>query len=246
MRPAAVRALIVEDEAPARLSLREYLADAPWVAVVGEAPDGGEALRLIDALEPDLVFLDVRLPELSGLEIARRMRHSPAIVFTTAYDRYAIAAFELGAIDYLVKPFGRERFATTLSRIRTRLAPPVPDGERARAALEPGPLQRLFARQGERIVPIAAASIVRIQAQGDYAEVHAGPGVFLIHVSLAELAGRLDPRVFLQVHRSHIVNLTAVAHIEPHDERRLAIRLRDGSVVVASRGASEALRRQAR
>src|SRR5262249_47996447 len=160
--------------------LREYLSDVLWVAVVGEAPDGAEALRLIQTLEPDLVFLDVRLPEISGLEVARRMRHTPAIVFTTAYDRYAIAAFELGAIDYLVKPFGRDRFAPTLARLRTRLVPPVPDGERARAALDPGPLDRLFARQGDRIVPIGASSIVRIQAQGDYAEIHCASGVFLI------------------------------------------------------------------
>jgi two-component system LytT family response regulator len=244
---AVVRALVVEDEAPARQNLREYLAGTPWVEVVGEAADGGEAVRLIDTLEPDLVFLDVRLPELSGVEVARRMRHSPALVFTTAYDRYAIAAFELGAIDYLVKPFGRERFDRTLARLRTRLGlPPVPDGERARTALEPGPLRRLFARQGDRIVPVATATIVRIQAQGDYAEVHAREGIFLIHVSLAELAARLDPAVFLQVHRSHIVNLGAVAHLEPHDDRRLALTLRDGSVVVASRAASEALRRQAR
>ncbi|HEV7498467.1 MAG TPA: LytTR family DNA-binding domain-containing protein [Vicinamibacteria bacterium] len=247
MSAAVVRALVVEDEAPARQNLREYLAGTPWVEVVGEAADGGEAVRLIDTLEPDLVFLDVRLPELSGVEVARRMRHSPALVFTTAYDRYAIAAFELGAIDYLVKPFGRERFDRTLARLRTRLGlPPVPDGERARTALEPGPLRRLFARQGDRIVPVATATIVRIQAQGDYAEVHAREGIFLIHVSLAELAARLDPAVFLQVHRSHIVNLGAVAHLEPHDDRRLALTLRDGSVVVASRAASEALRRQAR
>lgn len=247
MSAAVVRALVVEDEAPARQNLREYLAATPWVEVMGEAADGAEALRLIDTLEPDLVFLDVRLPELSGVEVARRMRHSPALVFTTAYDRYAIAAFELGAIDYLVKPFGRERFDRTLSRLRVRLGlPPVADGERARTALEPGPLRRLFARQGDRIVPVAIASIVRIQAQGDYAEVHAREGTFLIHVSLAELAARLDPAVFLQVHRSHIVNLGAVAHLQPHDDRRLALTLRDGSVVVASRAASEALRRQAR
>lgn len=247
MSVAAVRALIVEDEAPARQNLREYLAEVPWVAVVGEAPDGGEALRLLDALEPDLVFLDVRLPELSGLEVARRMRHSPEIVFTTAYDRFAIAAFELGAIDYLVKPFGRERFATTLARLRSRLSPAgISDRERARAALQPGPLGRIFARQGDRIVPIEAASIVRIEAQGDYAEIHAAEGVFLIHVSLTELVARLDPSVFLQVHRSHIVNLAAVSHLRPHDERRLDITLRDGSVVLASRAASEELRRQAR
>jgi two-component system, LytTR family, response regulator len=247
VKAANLRALIVEDEAPARQNLREYLADVPWVSVVGEARDGVEALRLLDTLEPDLVFLDVRLPELSGVEVARRMRCTPAIVFTTAYDRFAIAAFELGAIDYLVKPFGRERFATTLDRLRARLAPAsVADRDRAQTALEPGPLVRLFARRGDGIVPIATPSITRVQAQGDYAEVHASGGVFLIHVSLADLVARLDPSSFLQVHRSHIVNLDAVVHLKPHDERRLAITLRDGSVVVASRGASEALRRRAR
>jgi two-component system, LytTR family, response regulator len=243
----SLQALIVEDEAPARQNLLEYLADVPWVSVLGEAGDGVQALRMLDDLEPDLVFLDVRLPELSGLEVARRMRATPEIVFTTAYDRFAIAAFELGAIDYLVKPFGRERFATTLSRLRARLSPTeVPDRERARATLEPGPLVRLFARHGDRIVPLPVATIVRIRAQGDYAEVHAGAGVFLIHVSLSDLSARLDPGCFLQVHRSHIVNLAEVAHLKPYDERRLALILRDGSVVVASRAASEALRRRVR
>jgi len=247
MNAASVRALIVEDEAPARQNLHEYLAEVPWVSVVGEARDGLEGLRLLDSLEPDLAFLDVRLPELSGIEVARQMRATPEIVFTTAYDRFAITAFELGAIDYLVKPFGRERFATTLARLRARLSPAaVPDRERAQAALEPGPLVRLFARHGDGIVPIAVSSILRIQAQGDYAEIHASEGVFLIHVSLSDLVARLDSDSFLQVHRSHIVNLTAVVRLKPYDERRLAIVLRDGSVVVASRAASERLRRRAR
>jgi two-component system, LytTR family, response regulator len=242
-----IRALLAEDEAPARESLSEYLGQMPGIEIVGEAVDGKSALALADELRPDLLFLDVRLPELSGLEVARRIKHPAEIVFTTAYDRFAVAAFEIGALDYLVKPFGRERLAAAVARVRARVGQTaVGAGERARDSLAPGSLARLFARHGDRIVPIAVTGIRRIQAQGDYAEVHAAEGVFLIHVTLAELAARLDPARFRQVHRSHIVSLDAVAHMRPYDDRRLAITLHDGSVVVASRAASEELRRQAR
>ena len=243
-----VRAFIAEDEAPARENLKDYLGGVAWLELVGEATDGAQALAAIDALRPDLLFLDVRLPEVSGLEIARRVSHACEIVFTTAYDRFAIAAFELGALDYLMKPFGRERFAATLSRVRERLgASEVTDGERARAALGPGPLRRLFVRQGDRIVPVPVDSIVRVQAAGDYAEIHtAAGGTFLLHLSLTELVERLDPARFEQVHRSHIVNLDTVRELRPYDERRLVLILRNGEQVVASRAASEALRRRAR
>ena len=247
MSARRVRALIAEDEAPARESLREHLAADPRLEVVAEAVDGRSALALADANAPDLLFLDVRLPELSGLEVARRIRHPAEIVFTTAYDRFAVAAFEIGAIDYLVKPFGRERLAAAVERALSRIGQAaVGAGDRVRDSFGEGPLSRLFARQGNSIVPIAVEGIRRVQAQGDYAEVHAAEGVFLIHVTLAELAVRLDPARFRQVHRSHIVNLDAVEHMRPHDDRRLAITLRDGSVVVASRAASEELRRLAR
>ncbi|HEY2797320.1 MAG TPA: LytTR family DNA-binding domain-containing protein [Thermoanaerobaculia bacterium] len=251
MSEPTIRAVIAEDEAPARESLRESLSAMRGVEVVGEAVDGQSALALADEHRPDLLFLDVRLPELSGLEVARRLRHPAEIVFTTAYDRFAVAAFEIGALDYLVKPFGRERLEAAVARVRARLgqAPAAgasPAGERARDSLAPGSLSRLFARQGDRIVPIAVGGIRRIQAQGDYAEVHAAEGVYLIHVTLAELAARLEPARFRQVHRSHIVNLDAVAHMKAYDDRRLAITLHDGSVVVASRSASEELRRQVR
>lgn len=242
-----LRALVAEDEAPARANLREYLADVPWVTLVGEAADGREAVRLADALHPELLFLDVRLPELSGLEVARRAPAGAEIVFTTAYDRFAIAAFEIGAIDYLVKPFGRERFAATLERLKARLGQPgASTAARARDALGQGPLRRLYARQGERIVPIATASISRIEAHGDYVEVHCGAATFLLHMSLSELAERLDADRFRRVHRSHVVNLDAVQHFQAADERRLLITLRDGSRVVASRSGSEELRRLAR
>jgi two-component system LytT family response regulator len=241
-----VRAVLVEDEPHARQNLREYSAEVEWLALVGEASDGAEAVRLIDRLKPDLVFLDVELPELSGLQVIERIQHRPEIVFTTAYDRFALAAFEMGALDYLLKPFGRQRFHTMLERVRRHLAPlstsGVPTTERARAAFG-SPLRLLFARTRDAIVPIDVRTVRHIQASGDYVEVHCETGSHLLHTSLGELASRLDPELFLQVHRSHIVNLEAVELLRPFDARRLLIRLRDGKEIVASRSASDLLRR---
>jgi len=247
--PAGARrltAVIVEDEPEARLTLRSWIEDEDWIDLGGEAADGRTAVDLIDRLRPDLVFLDVQLPEMTGLRVLASVRHAPEVVFTTAWDHYALAAFEIGALDYLVKPFGRERFLKALQRVRRRLGaeaaadPGAP--ERARAAFAQGWLTRFFARRGERIVPILAGDIRRIAAQGDYAEVHTPAGAFLLHVSLKELAARLDPDRFVQVHRSHIVNLDAIDHLRPYDERRLVLVLKEGGEIVASRAASERLR----
>lgn len=244
----AITAVVVEDEPQARLNLQEYLGGVDWIRVVAEARDGREALEVVERLRPDLLFLDVQLPELDGLAVLHRLSHVPEVIFTTAYDQHAVAAFELGAVDYLVKPFGRERFLATLERARRRLAPGEPGPpsvERMRSALAP-PLERLFARKGDRIVPVPVREVSHVEASGDYARVHAASGKYLLHVSLAELEERLDPDRFVRVHRSHLVNLEAIAHMEPYDERRLALVLRDGSRVVASRTASERLRRLVR
>jgi two-component system LytT family response regulator len=251
-----ITAVIVEDEPEARLTLKRWIEDEDWIDLVGEAADGRTAVALIDRLRPGLVFLDVQLPEMTGLRVLEKVRHAPDVIFTTAFDHYALAAFEIGALDYLVKPFGRERFLKALQRVRLRLggavlangAPPAGGGgeasapERARTAFASGYLTRLFARRGDRIVPILARDIRRIAAQGDYAEVHTQAGAFLLHVSLKELAARLDPERFVQVHRSHIVNLDAIDHLRPYDERRLVLVLKEGGEIVASRAASERLR----
>jgi two-component system LytT family response regulator len=240
-------ALLVEDEPEALLNLRDYLREVDWIEVVGEARDGSEAIAALDRLRPDLLFLDVQLPELDGLEVLRRSTHAPHVVFTTAFDQHAVAAFELGALDYLVKPFGRERFLRTLARARERLAPSdlPPAAERARRALSP-PLEWLFARQADRIVPIAAADVRRVEACGDYARVIAAQGAYLLHVSLRELEAHLDPGRFVRLHRSHLVRLDAIRHLASYDERRLVATLVDGTRIVASRAASERLRREAR
>jgi two-component system LytT family response regulator len=240
--------VIAEDEPKAQRILTDYLADVRWVDVIGRAMDGVEAVRLVDGLRPDLLFLDVRLPELSGLEVVKRIKHRPALVFTTAHDRFAVAAFELGALDYLLKPFGRERFARMLERVNKNLgSATTPDAvERTRLALGTVPLRRLFARSGSRIVPIPVESIRRIQAAGDYAEVHCAAGRFLIQVSLTDLLSRLDGERFRQVHRSHIVNLDHVQQMRAHDDRRLLIVVHGGDEILASRKASEELRRLVR
>lgn len=240
-----VRALIVEDEPLARRTLREFVAEVDWLDAVGEAEEGRTAVRLIDELKPDLVFLDVQMPELSGLEVLERIEHQPAVVFTTAYNRYAVAAFELEAIDYLIKPFGRKRFHTTLERVRRRLQQPEalpPAPERARSALGGALLRRLFARKGNRIIPIAVDAITRIEACDDYSEVHIRGHSYLLHLRLTELEQRLDPEKFLRVHRSHLLNLDHITQMQPYDDRRLHITLRDGSTVIASRAGSHKLR----
>ena len=242
---STVRTIIVEDEPLARQQLREMLADVTWTVCVGEASTGAEAVRLIDEHEPDLVFLDIRMPELSGLDVLRRIRHQPAMIFTTAYDEHAVAAFELGALDYLLKPFGRERFLAAMDRALRALdfRSDAPPAERAQLALSAGEmLTRVFVRDRGRIVPIATADIERLEAEDDYVALHARGRRYLVYLPLSEFERRLDPERFLRVHRSHIVNLDHVSGFVPFDGARLQVEMRDGTRIMASRTRSRELR----
>ena len=222
-----VTTFVVEDEPLARHHLRELVRTVPWLGFVGEASNGPAAMSAIERIRPDLVFLDVRLPRTSGLDVLARLTHKPAVIFTTAYDRYAVSAFELGAIDYLLKPFGRERFRRA--------------AERARAVLEKR-TPRLFVREAGRIVPLRVSSIERIQAADDYAIVFAGDRQFMLSLTLAELEARLDPDTFLRVHRSHLINLDHVVAYTPRKDSRFDITLRSGAIVTASRQCSRIVR----
>lgn len=240
-----VRTLIVEDEPLARKALRTMVDAVDWLECVAEAADGLAAVQAIDTQRPALVFLDVQMPGIDGLEVLRRIRHAPEVVFTTAFDRYAVAAFELGALDYLVKPFGRVRFQKMLVRVQERLAAPV-DGpsarERALLAVDSVPLRRLFTRRGGQVVPVALSDVLHIEARGDYAAIHHPGGVSLMHVALSELEARLDRERFCRIHRSHIVNLDHVTAIRAVGDRRLEVVLVDGTELIASRTASHGLR----
>lgn len=247
-----VSSLIVEDEPLARKTLRDMVSETPWLSLVGEAADGFTAIRVIDELKPELLFLDVNLPELNGLKVLERASHQPAVVFTTAYDQYALSAFEFDALDYLLKPFGRERFNQMLDRVRRRLSlksSALSDEagilERARHALTTEgrmPLTRIFVRDGGMLFPVAVVDIIRLEACDDYSAIYVGGKRYLVHVGLSEFTIQLDPKTFLRVHRSHTVNLNHVTSAEEFD-RRLVLYLSDGSEVTASRSGTQEFRR---
>jgi two-component system LytT family response regulator len=242
------RALVVEDEPIARAQLRDLLGEVDWIEWIGEASDGARAVTVIEELKPDLVFLDIEMPEMNGLNVLRAIRHDPAVVFTTAYDRFAVAAFELEAIDYLLKPFGRDRLFAALERVRraVRDESDEPVSRRAGEALDQmngsGPMTRIFVRDRGRILPIAVGDIERLEADDDYVAVHTRGRRYLVYLGMNEFESRLDPQRFVRVHRSHIVNLDYVSAMEPFDATRLEIHMKDGVKIVASRTRSRDLR----
>ncbi|MBC7797898.1 MAG: response regulator transcription factor [Pyrinomonadaceae bacterium] len=240
-----IRTLIVEDEPLARQALREFAAEFDWLAVIGEAADGRTAIDLINALQPDLVLLDVQIPEISGIEVINRAEHNPSIIFTTAYDNYALRAFELEAADYLLKPFGRARFKTAVERVRQRHAEKA--GRLSTEQAQPpeqarNVLTRLFVHFRNSIVPLKIDDISRFEADDDYVKVFVGKQSYLIDLTLGEVESRLDSSRFCRVHRSTIVNLEFVERVETQD-RRLLLILTDKTEIIASRSGSQALRK---
>lgn len=243
-------AVVVDDDTLARERVKDLLAEVPLVEIIGEAADGLSAVRLIDEARPDIAFLDIEMPALSGLQLLERLRHQPVVVFTTAYDQYALTAFELAAVDYLLKPFGLDRFKAALERAVRSVAAKGPASTsvaRARETLggEGETLRRLFLRERDTILPVEVDRVTRFEADGDYVLVHAGERPFLVRLKLQDLEARLGGR-FLRVHRSHLVNLDHVRRFEPHDTTRLAVIMSDGTRIVASRARSQELRRLAR
>jgi two-component system LytT family response regulator len=239
------RALVADDEPLARQRLRDLLEELPAVEIVGEAADGAAAVAQIDALKPDLVFLDIQMPGLSGLEVLRRAAHHPVTIFTTAHDQYAVAAFELAAVDYLLKPFGMERLRTAVDRaLATRDAAAPARAEQLLGAAHT--VTRLFVRDRGKIVPLPVADIAHFEARDDYVAVYVGGRTYLMHVTLGELERRLDASRFLRIHRTHLVNLDHVRAMEPYDGTRLQVELRDGTKLMASRSRSRELRDLAR
>jgi two-component system LytT family response regulator len=239
-----VSALVVDDEPVARAGLRDMLAAFDWITVVGEAGSGPAAVESINSLRPEVVFLDIQLPGFLGTEVLQRLEHQPIVVFTTAYAEHAVTAFELGALDYLLKPFGPARLGGALERVRAAIgepSSPAPLG-RLTEALAHGPMSRLFVRSGGALLTVPVASVWWFEADGDYVVAHAGRTRHMLHVSLNRIEARLDAARFVRIHRTHIVNLDHVTGFRRQGKGRLVAELTDGTRLPVSRARATDLR----
>ncbi len=246
-------AFVVDDEPLARRRLASLLADVPWATHVGEAGDGAAAIEAIERQRPDVAFVDIQMPEMSGLEVVERLHtfpQPPIVIFTTAYDQYAVAAFELEALDYLLKPFSARRFMVSLERARQAYARDRrSELDRARNLLSRprgALLDRIFVRETNTVVPLPVGEIQRLEAQDDYVAVHTARRSYLVTLRIGDLEQQLPNPPFLRVHRSHIVNLDHVERMIGLDGARFEVRMQNGAVVPVSRARSQDIRRLSR
>jgi two-component system LytT family response regulator len=240
-RPAPagpLRVVIVDDEEPARALLREYVGRAEGVEVVGECRNGFEAVKAVHDLKPDLLFLDIQMPKLNGFEVLELLGRDVAVVFATAFDEHAIKAFEVNAVDYILKPVSPERVKTALERARQRLAAraPLPVAELVAAARLAGePASRLVVRQGARVHVIPADKLDYAEAQDDYVSLRSEGKSYLKQQTLSDLEASLDPKHFVRIHRSCLLNLDRLARIDTEGGEPKAVVLHDGTRLPLSR-----------
>jgi len=240
-----IRTLVAEDEPLARERIRSLLEEEPDMEVVAECGDGRSAVVAIREHRPDLVFLDIHMPEMGGFDVIREIGTDamPPIVFVTAYDQFAVRAFDAHALDYVLKPFDEERFRTAVERARQAVrqrAPEWPLDRRLADLLEglqkPRYLERLAVKSGGKIVLLRTEDVSWIGAEGNYARLHAGKKSYLMRETMTALEGKLDPTRFLRIHRSTIVAADAIAELEPLFQGDYVVILRDGTRLTSSRG----------
>jgi two-component system, LytTR family, response regulator len=245
-----IRAIIVDDEPLARDGVRLHLADAPDVEVVGEAGSGEEAIDLIETLRPDLVFLDVQMPGVDGFGVLEALGagQMPVTIFATAYDQFAVKAFEAHAVDYLLKPYDAERFHKALDRAREQLRARRRSSEDERLGSLLQELQarsrfseRIIVRAGGRIVILRAAEIDWVEAASNYVRLHVGSKEYLLRETMTALEAKLDPAEFVRIHRSTIVRVDRIRELEPLFQGDYVVILSDGTRLSSSRGYRERL-----
>ena len=246
--PGKIKILIIDDEAPARDLVRNYLSAFPEAEILAECENGFDALRAIQEMKPDLLFLDIQMPKITGFELLEVIDAPPAVIFTTAYDQYAIRAFEMNAVDYLLKPFSRNRFAQAfrkaLNRIETQSGEPDKGVENLKNTLgeEETELERVVARIGSKIVVIPVDKIYYIEAQDDYVMIHSELGNHLKEKTMKYFAAHLPTGNFLQIHRSYIVNMNYISSVELYEKNTHLVTLKNGARLRTSQEGYKRLR----
>lgn len=237
-----LRVVIVDDEEPARLALRHDLGAIEDVVIVAECANGFEAVKAVTELQPDLMFLDVQMPKLDGFDVIELVGGEVPVIFVTAYDEFALKAFDVHAVDYLLKPFAPERLATAISRVRARQGA-RPSAAALKASARPSglPLDRVVIRDGTHVHVVPVDRIDYIEAQDDYVAVRTGGRPLLKEQTLADLEAQLDPRRFVRIHRSYLLNIDRLARVELYaKDSRVAI-LADGTKLPVSRSGYQRL-----
>jgi two-component system LytT family response regulator len=230
--------LIIDDEAPARLLIRQYLEGNNHFEIIGECDNGLEAVTAINNLEPDLVFLDIKMPGLSGLQVVQEIVHVPQIIFTTAYDQYALKAFDANATDYLLKPYTRERFKKALSKILHYTRPNLEEARRVAEQLTgkttPETVNTILVESGSKLISLELRDVICIEADKDYTWMHTAAKSFLSNYGISQLEQRLSPAQFLRVHRSFIVNISHIREVHKEGSSAQLI-ASNGKVINVSR-----------
>jgi two-component system, LytTR family, response regulator len=235
-----IATILVDDEPLSRKLLKEYLQDYPDIKIVAECKNGRQAIKAINENKPDLVFLDIRMPGMDGFEVLENLKHIPHIIFSTAYGDYALKAFEINAVDYLLKPYDRKRFSRAMQKVMNRTDKLDNEIDRMVQVLQQSREQgaypnRIFVRKGKRIVSVEVGNIRWVEADGDYAQLHTDDVIYLCNQSLNTLEKKLDPSCFLRVHRSYIIASNSIEHLASDGEGGFIAILKDKSKVKVSR-----------
>ncbi len=242
-----IRAIIVDDEEPARLLLKSFLNKYTQVHVLSEAADGFSAAKEINEYKPDLVFLDIQMPKISGLELLELLDCQPLVVFTTAFDEYAIQAFEKNAIDYLLKPFSQQRFDKAMRKVLDKNTRNEKDERKIKKFIESVKedqelLNRIAVRQGSKIHVLDMASIIYFESDGDYVKIHTHEGVFLKEMTMKYLENHLHPETFIRIHRSYLLHVNEINKLEMYEKEAYLAVLKNGERLKLSKAGYKLLR----
>lgn len=234
--------VIIDDESSGRALIRQYLKDYPDLVLVGEANNGVDAVKIINEFKPDCVFLDIQMPGLTGFEVLAHLKEIPQIIFSTAYDEYAIEAFEVHAVDYLLKPYTKDRFQKAVERLRSdyEVNNVMPLAESLQQIVAKYP-EQILVNKNRRLVTLDVVDIIWIEAYGDYAKLRTSADVFVSNYGISILAEKLNPRQFLRVHRSSIINLKKIKELERYS-KSYDVLMVNGAVVRVSRGYMDKLK----